>query len=396
METAMMKNLLHRIGRHPIPKQLRNTIVGIAITLPLIGGIIGIKIFQFDAMGAAAAGFVMPPSPVNTAEVLEQLWQPRVASVGTVVAVQGTVVSAEADGIVRAIMFEAGSMVKTGDELVRLDTDIEQAQFQEAEANAEWAQVVYTRAKELIGSRSISEAEYLQASVGLKRAQAQLNNIRAVIARKTVRAPFDGKLGIREISVGQFLHKGNPVVSLQSLDPVYVEFSLPQQRLSKLSEGLTVAVSSDTYPGQQFEGEITSFNPDVDTATRNVRVQATLNNPDGRLRPGMFVSVDMLLAETQNVLFIPASAVLHSPFGDSVFVIQEGEKSADGSTPLTAEQQFVRLGARQGDYVVAIEGVKPGEKIVSTGAFKLQPGMPVIIDNALAPEFMFEPVPDNT
>lgn len=392
----MMKNLLHRIGRHPIPKQLRNTIVGIAITLPLIGGIIGIKIFQFDAMGAAAAGFVMPPSPVNTAEVLEQLWQPRVASVGTVVAVQGTVVSAEADGIVRAIMFEAGSMVKTGDELVRLDTDIEQAQFQEAEANAEWAQVVYTRAKELIGSRSISEAEYLQASVGLKRAQAQLNNIRAVIARKTVRAPFDGKLGIREISVGQFLHKGNPVVSLQSLDPVYVEFSLPQQRLSKLSEGLTVAVSSDTYPGQQFEGEITSFNPDVDTATRNVRVQATLNNPDGRLRPGMFVSVDMLLAETQNVLFIPASAVLHSPFGDSVFVIQEGEKSADGSTPLTAEQQFVRLGARQGDYVVAIEGVKPGEKIVSTGAFKLQPGMPVIIDNALAPEFMFEPVPDNT
>ena len=186
------------------------------------------------------------------------------------------------------------------------------------------------------------------------------------------------------------------MVSLQSLDPVYVEFSLPQQRLGELTEGLKVAVSSDSYPSQQFEGKITAINPDIDPATRNVRVQATLANADGRLRPGMFVSVDVILARSEKVLFIPATAVLHAPFGDSIFVIEEGQAGPDGTKPLVVRQQFVRLGARQGDFVVATEGVKVGERIVSTGVFKLRPGMPVVIDNTLAPKFTFAPKPDNT
>ena len=391
-----MKRVQPGIWKQRIPKQFRYLIVGTVVTLPLVGGIIGVKLFQFDAMGAAAAQFVMPPSPVNVVEALEQPWQPRVASVGTVVAIQGTVVSSETDGIVREIMFEAGSTVKAGDELVRLDTDIEKAQLQEAEANAEGARITYKRAKELVGSRSISDSEYLQASVAMKRAEAQLNMIRAVIARKTVHAPFDGELGIRGISVGQFLQKGSPVVSLQSLDPVYVEFSLPQQRLGELTEGLMVAVTSDTYPEVEFEGKVTAINPDIDTATRNVRVQATLHNPGGRLRPGMFVSVDMILDQTSQVVFIPSPAVLHSPLGDSVFVVKEGEKNKDGSVALTAQQQFVKLGARRGDYVIATEGVSGGERIVSAGAFKLQSGMPVVVDNALAPDYSFNPAPDNT
>ena len=186
------------------------------------------------------------------------------------------------------------------------------------------------------------------------------------------------------------------MVSLQSFDPIYVEFSLPQQRLGELAEGLKVAVSSDAYPGRRFEGKITAVNPDIDPATRNVRIQATLANGDGRLRPGMFVSVDTILARSEKVLFIPATAVLHAPFGDSVFVVEEGEKGPGGAKPLVVQQQFVHLGAQQGDYIVATEGVKAGERIVTTGVFKLRPGMHVVIDNTLAPKFTFAPKPDNT
>src|SRR4030095_12479289 len=190
-------------------------------------------------------------------------------------------------------------------------------------------------------SKSISQAELDSADSSLKQANAQVDNLRAVIEKKTVRAPFDGKLGIRRISIGQFLEKGSPVVSLQSLDPVYVEFSLPQQRLGELSEGLKVAVSSDAYPGRQFDGKITAVNPEIDQATRNLRLQATLANGDGRLRPGMFVSVEMILARSEKALFIPASAVLNAPFGDSVYVIEEGQAGPDGAKPLVAQQRLL-------------------------------------------------------
>ena len=279
---------------------------GVIIVLPIAGGIVAIKASQFKAMGAATAHQVIPPQPVNVAEVREEQVQPRVAAVGSVTAFQGTIVSTEAGGVVREIKFEAGSVVKTGDELAQLDVEIEQAQLRAAEAAAVLARVSLTRAKGLLTSGGISQAEVDSADANFKQADAQVDNIKAVIAKKIVRAPFDGKLGIRRISTGQFLEKGSPVVSLQSLDPVYVEFSLPQQRLGELSEGLKVAVSSDAYPGRQFDGKITAVNPEIDQATRNVRVQATLANGDGRLRPGMFVSVEMILARSEKALFIPA------------------------------------------------------------------------------------------
>lgn len=371
-------------------------ILGIVIALPIVGGIIGIKVLQFRAMSDSMAQLTIPPETVNVAEVSEELWRPRVSSVGTVVAVQGTLVRAEAEGIVREITFNAGSVVKAGDVLAQLDVDVERAQLRAAEAAAELARLSFDRAEELIVSRGIPQAGFDSAANNLKQAEAQVDSIRAVIAKKTVRAPFSGKLGIRRISIGQFLEKGSPVVSLHSLDPVYVEFSIPQQRLSDLSEGLKVAVSSDSFPGQPFEGRITAINPDIDPATRNVRVQATLANPDGRLRPGMFVSVDTVLARTEKVLLIPETAVLHAPFGDSVFVVEEGQAAQDGAKPLVVRQQFVRLGARQGDFVVVTEGVAVGESIVSTGAFKLRPGMSVVIDDTLAPPFKLAPEPDNT
>jgi membrane fusion protein (multidrug efflux system) len=365
----------------------------------LIGFIIFGTIFsQFKTMGEAGAQMMamMPPTPVNAVEVREQDWQPRVSSVGTVTAVQGTMISAEAEGTVREISFEAGSLVKAGDKLVQLDVDIEQAQLRSAEAAAEGAQLTFSRAKELIKTQNISQSDYNAANVAYKQALAQVDNIKALIAKKTLRAPFDGKLGIREISVGQFLQKGNPVVSLHSLHPVYVEFSLPQQRVGETAEGLTVVISSDAHPGKEFTGQISAINPDIDPMTRNVRVQATLGNIDGRLRPGMFVSVDMVLARTEKVMFIPSTAVVYAPFGDSVFLIEEGAPKEDGTKPLVVQQQFVKLGARQGDFIAAIEGLSPGQRIVSTGVFKLQPGMGVVIDNTLAPKFTLAPQPDNT
>lgn len=385
-----MNQTLHKF------RSLGLVIRGIAIVLSIVGGVAGIKMNQFGSMAAAAASYAPPPERVNAVEVRTVDWQPRVSAVGTVKAFQGTVVSTEADGVVREIRFEAGSRAEAGDVLVQLDDEVEQAQLRSAEAEVELASSSYQRAQELREDRYLSEAELDQARANLKQARARLDDIRALTARKTVRAPFSGKLGIRQISKGQFLAKGSPVVSLQSLESVHVDFSLPQQRLGDLAEGLSVVVASDAYPEETFTGVITAVNPEVDDATRNVRVQATVPNPDERLRPGMFVTMDLMLAKSEQVLIIPATAVQHAPFGDSVYVIEKGERGEGGDTPLHIRQQVVRLGARQGDYVTVTEGVTGGERIVSTGAFKLRSGMPVVIDNSLAPDFTLAPAPDNS
>ena len=370
-------------------------ILGIILFVPIAAGIAAIKAQQFKDMGEAAARQVPPPQPVTVAEAREMPWQPRVSAVGSAVAVQGTDVSAEAEGVVREIAFEAGSMAQAGDELVQLDVEVERAELRAAEAAAEFARISFHRAKELLPTRSISQADVDSAASNLKQADARVDNLRAIIARKTIRAPFAGKLGIRRISIGQFLTKGSPVVSLQSLDPVYVEFSIPQQELADVREGLTVDVSSDAYPGRRFEGEITAVNPDVDPATRSFRVQATLANPENYLRPGMFVSVEVILPRSETVLLIPATAVVHGAFGDSVFVIEQEPPGPDGATALVAQHRLVRLGKRHGDYVAATSGLKAGEKVISTGGFKLRAGMPVVIDNTLAPKFALAPKPSN-
>ncbi|PSJ47669.1 efflux transporter periplasmic adaptor subunit [Zobellella endophytica] len=370
--------------------------LGILLALPVVGGLVLIKALQFGAMGAAAAQMQVPPEPVNTAQVREQEWQFRVAAVGSVVAVQGAVLRTEAEGQVREIRFEAGAMVKAGDELVLLDAEVERAQRREAESAAALARLSYRRARELARSRNISRGELDAAAANLQQANARLALSEALIDRKTLRAPFDGRLGIRRISIGQFLDKGSPVVSLQSLDPVYVEFSLPQQRLSVLATALPVLVSSDAYPGRSFAGRVSAFNPDVDAQTRSVRVQATLANPGGQLRPGMFVSVEMVLERTERVLLIPATAVQYGPYGEAVFVLEEEAGEEDDEPSLRVRQQPVRLGEHRGDFVVVTEGLAAGERVVSTGVFKLRTGMAVVVDNRLAPEFRLDPDPGNS
>jgi membrane fusion protein (multidrug efflux system) len=277
---------------------------------------------------------------------------------------------------------------------VRLDDEVEQSQLRAAEAAADLARLTFERAKRLIERRVIAQSDLEEAEATWKQTSAQVDNLRAVIAKKVVRAPFAGRLGIRRVSVGDFLVKGSPVVSLQSLDPVYVEFSLPQQRLGQVRDGLVVTAKADAYPAEEFTGEITAVEPRVDAATRNFRIQATFANGHGAFTPGMFVSVDVALGDSAPVHVIPATAVVHAPHGDSIFVIEPAAAGA-GSAGHVVRQRPVKLGARRGDFVVVEEGALPNEQVVATGVFKLRPGMAVVVDNTLTPEFALEPSPDN-
>lgn len=368
---------------------------GILVASAITGSLVFVKIGQFQAMGAAAEKMVMPPQVVNVLEVREEARQPVMSAVGSVRAINGTAVSTEADGIVRDILFKPGTTVKAGAPLLQLDVEVEEAQLRSAEAAAHSSRLALKRVQELRRSNSISQADIDLAISNNKQAEAQVDYIRALIAKKTVRAPFSGRLGIRTVSEGDFLQKGTPIVSLQAMDPIYLDFSLPQQRLAQLREAQSVIALSDVYPEREFKGKITAISPEIDVTTRNVRVQATLPNPDGLLRPGMFVSLKVQLEETRSVLLIPETGVMHGAAGDTVFVIENPEKTDQGET-YQVVQKNVTLGERIGDFVEVINGVSAGERVVSTGVFKLQPGTKVVIDQRLAPAFNVSPKPDNT
>ncbi len=355
--------------------------LGIVVALPIVGSIAGIKFLQIRslmAMGEQAE----PPAFVSLGEVRQESWESLIASVGTVAAYQGVTVAAEADGTVREILFEPGSMAEAGQVLVRLDTEVEQAQLAAAQAGAELARTTLERTRELFSSNTVSKADLDAAEATVKQTEAQVENLRAVITKRTVVAPFAGRLGIRQISVGQFLNKGEQVVSLQALDPVYVEFSLPQQRLGAVGDGMIVRAKADAYPDDVFEGQLTAVNPQVDPVTRSVRMQATFKNANGHLRPGMFVTVDVVLPKAEDVLAIPETAVVYAPYGSTVFVATEGKAGSDGKKPMVAELRNVRLGTRRGDFVAVVSGLKAGERIVTNGGLKLRQGA-VILESTL-------------
>jgi len=370
----------------------KKIILTLAVLLIAIGVPVGIKVTQIRHLIAQG----QPPLPteaITTAQVKAEQWQPFIGAVGSLVAVQGVTVSAELDGKVVQISFEPGSTVKAGDPLLSQDTSVEQAQLRSAESATALAKISLDRSVELLAKAAIAKSDYDQIAAQYQQAIAQADNLRSVIAKKTIRAPFSGRLGIRLVNLGQTLKAGDSIVSLQTLDPIYANFQLPQQEISRLKPGLTVSVSGDAIAGKALEGQITAINPDVDSATRNVRVQATLANADEALRPGMFVNVAVLLPVTDDVLAVPASAVLYAPYGDSVFVV---EASKDGQAPATVRQQFVRLGTKRGDFVAVVSGLKAGDTVVSTGVFKLRNGGPVKIDNTLAPDAKLAPTPTDS
>jgi membrane fusion protein (multidrug efflux system) len=370
-------------------------LVGLALAA-LVGVIAGIKIMQIRTLIAAGASYVPPPEPVTTAVVRPDEWAPAISAVGSLAAIQGVTVAAQLDGNVTRIAFVPGSTVQAGDLLVQQDVSVEEAQLRAADAAAELARLNLERSRELLASKTISQAQFDTDNAARQQAVAQSENFRATIAKKTIRAPFTGRLGLRLINLGQTLKAGDAIVSLQALDPIFADFSLPQQELARLAPGQTVEVTSDAIPGRTVEGRITAINPDVDSATRNVRVEATLANADGRLRPGMFVDARVLLPAKEKVLVIPATSVLYAPYGNSVFVVEDHTDEKTGRVGKVVRQQFVRLGIARGDFIAVDAGLTAGEVVVTTGGFKLHNGGAVTVDNALAPPATLAPNPSDT
>jgi len=353
-----------------------------------------VKAFQFRKMSSSP--MVMPPTTVTSAPVKEEDWAPMLSAVGSISAVEGAVVSSELGGVVQQVAFENGGTAKKGDLLVQLDASAEEAQLHSAEADLELAKADLERSRGLAASRVISKAEFDAAEAKYKQKAATVDQMRSMIAKKTVRAPFDGQLGIRQVNVGQMINPGQQVVALTGLDQVFLDFALPQQELAKLSSGLEVRVRSDALPGHEFKGKLTAINSMVDTVTRNITLQATLQNRDHALRPGMFAKVEVELPEKNKTLVVPGSAISYAPFGDSVFVIEKKKDEKTGKESQTIRQQFVRVGEARGDFVAITEGLKANETIVSTGVFKLRNGMPVAINNDLAPKPQVNPTPADT
>src|ERR1035437_1429802 len=359
--------------------------VAIFIVLLIVGSLAGVKLLQIRTLMAAAKGAGPPPETVSSAVVREEKWQGTITAIGTITAVQGVTITPDIPGTVREIAFESGAAVSKGDLLLRLDTSSEQAQLQAIEAQADLARINLGRVRSLRQNNTVSQSELDTAEAALKQNQANADTIRATIEKKTIRAPFAGRLGIRLVNLGQYLDAGKAIVSLQSLAPVYADFSLPQQELARLKTGMKVRVTTDAYPDRNFEGVLTAINPDLDQSTRSVTLQATLDNQDQALRPGMFARVEVLLPEEQAVLVIPATSVLSAPYGDSVFVI-ESKSGKDGKPELTVRQQLLRTGRARGVFLSVESGLKPGDKIVSSGVFKLRNGMTVVENNDLVPK----------
>ncbi len=373
-------------------KKIILTLIGI---VAVAGFIVGTKVFQIKTMIAAAENTPVPVEVVTSALVKEDSWENVISVTGSFAAVQGVTVSAEVPGKVTKIIFEAGAMVKAGDLLVQQDISSEEAQLRAAESSAQLAKLNLDRSKELIAKNTISRAEGDATDAQYQQAVAQADGIRTVIAKKSIRAPFAGRLGLRLINLGQNLKEGDAIISLQTLDPIFVNFSIPQQRLSVLKPGTAVRVASDAAPTETFEGKINAVNPDIDPSTRNVRAQATLANVGEKLHPGMFASVTVVLPEQDKVLAIPASSVLYAPYGDSVFVIEDKKNEKSGKVEKVLRQQFVRLGTARGDFVAVASGLKAGDTVVTSGVFKLRGGIPVTIDNTLAPDAQLAPKPKN-
>lgn len=363
-----------------------------------IGGLVllfvilfGIKAMQIGKM--MSTPFVPPATTVSSAIVKEEDWPPILSAVGSVSAVQGAVVSTELGGVVAQINFQNGGEAKKGDTLMKLDTSAEEAQLHTAEADLELARANLQRSQDLAARKVVSKQDLDAAQSAFGQKQGVVDNMRSFIRKKEVHAPFDGQLGIRQVNVGQSIDARTPIVQLTALDPVYVDFALPQQNLPKLATGFETQVYTDTLPGREFKGKLTAINSMVDTVTRNVSVQATLQNPDHALKPGMFVKVDVILPEKSKTLVIPGSAVSYAPYGNSVFVIEKKKDPKTGKESQSLRQTFVRIGEARGDFISITDGLKPGDVVVSTGVFKLRNGMNVTINNDLAPKPQLNPTP---
>jgi membrane fusion protein (multidrug efflux system) len=372
----------------------KRMIVMLAVTLLVISGLGFVKFQQIQTAMAQGAAFQPPPEAVTTIVASQEQWPATLSVIGTMAPVQGVTVSADLSGMVERIQFESGQMVEAGQVLAVLDTRQEQAQLAAIEARRELARLTFDRIQGLLNERVISRAEFDRASAEYRQSDAQVAEIRAVIQRKTIRAPFSGMLGIRQVNLGQYLGAGDPLVTLQSLSPIYVNFGVPQQSAGQVPVGRAVRVTARDLAGQEWTGKVSALDSRVDETTRNLQVQATLANPGGKLRPGMFVQTEVAIGAGEAVIALPASAISYAPYGDSVFVVTE--LTGEGGKPFKGVQQkFVKLGPARGDQVAVLSGVSAGDEVVTSGLFKLRNGAAVQVNNTVQPANNAAPRPEN-
>lgn len=371
----------------------KRMLLTLMIAAAAVGALGVVKVLQIQAAIAQAASFQMPPEAVTTIVARHAEWPSTLVAIGTVVAARGVTVSADLPGIVDAITFDSGRSVRAGEVLVRLDSRQERAQLAAAVAQRDLARLNLERTRDLVAQRIVAEAEHDRVRAEHEQAEARVGEIQATIARKQIRAPFPGILGIRQVNLGQYLNAGEAIVQLESLRPIHVDFSLPQQQVAGLHMGGEVQVTLEGAR-EPYLGRLSAIDAVVDPETRNVRVRATLDNPEGRLRPGMFVQAQLPVGETRRVVALPASAVSYAPYGDSVFVIGDMD-GRDGQKYRGARQQFVKLGGARGDQVAVLEGVEPGQEVATSGVFKLRSGAAIQVNNATRPSNDPAPNPED-
>jgi len=373
---------------------IKRLLIVVVIALAIIGGLGYFKFKQISAAIAEGQSFELPPEAITTFEVKSQEWQPSLAAIGSAVAVQGVEVTADLAGVVSGVHFESGDQVEKGDLLAELDVTQEEAEKQSAEARLELARVNLSRVQELVEKRATAQADLDEANAEYDQAKASLAEVEARIARKTIRAPFTGQLGLREVNLGEYLNAGEAIVELDALDPIFVRFYVPQQLFDRVRGTKEVEITGAGLDGKTMIGEVSAVNSRVDAATRNVLVEATLDNSAGLLRPGMFVDVRAVMPESNEVLAIPSTAISYAPYGDSVFVVKE-LTDEQGESYLGVEQVFVTLGETQGDLVAITDGLSAGDVVASSGVFKLKPKGAVQINNDIQPGAARNPsVPD--
>jgi membrane fusion protein, multidrug efflux system len=367
----------------------------LTVTALLVAGLGFVKFKQIQTAVGQAAAFQPPPEAVTTIVAREEPWPATLSAIGTMAAVQGVTVSADLPGTVERIAFDSGKTVREGELLALLDTRQERAQLAAAESQRDLARLNFDRMQGLLNERVISQAEFDRATAEHRQADARVGEIRATIDRKTIRAPFAGILGIRHVNLGQYLSAGDALVTLQSLNPIYVNFGVPQQAAGEMRIGRNVRLRASDASGIERTGRVTALDSIVDESTRNVQVQATLANPDGKLRPGMFVQTEVILGAASAVVSLPASAISYAPYGDSVFVVGD-LKDQRGQAYRGVRQQFVKLGGARGDQISIVSGVRAGDEVVTSGVFKLRNGAAVQINNNVRPANNPAPKPENS
>jgi membrane fusion protein (multidrug efflux system) len=372
----------------------KRMILMLVVVVLFLAAIGSVKYLQIRSAMAQQSSFQPPAEAVTTTVARQDQWDTTLTAIGTLSAVNGVTVSADLPGVVERIAFDSGKAVGRGDVLVVLNTSQEQAQLAAAQAQREVARLDLERKRSLLQKAAIPQAMFDRFTAEFKQTEARVGEIRATIERKTIRAPFGGILGIRHVNLGQYLNAGQPIVSLQALHPIYANFAVPQQEIGVLRAGAVVNATSDGL-GRVESGKVTAIDSIVDEATRNVQVQATFDNRSGKLRPGMFVEVEVARGVRNAVVALPASAISYAPFGDSVFIVED-IKGPDGKSYRGVRQQFVKLGGSRGDQVAVVSGVKPGEEVVTSGVFKLRPGAAVQVNNTIQPGNNPAPRPEDS